>query len=148
MPIAIYMSRYDIEPENFDAFERARDIRCGFVDADDLTVEDFDELYEYAGFDTGATLDTVFGRWNRGSGAESEAFIDAETRSLSVGDIVVDTDGMHLVAPIGFERLEHLELALEKRASEAERATAEAEAEAEAELERKFAEHVDEHGWF
>lgn len=144
--IAVYQIRYDLERGTDDG-ERALDIRMSMSD-DPITPDEFARLYEYAGFDEGATLETVFARWNRGSGAESNAFLDAETRSLSVGDIVVDDDGMHMVARVGFDRLDDLDEALQAAEAEAEAEMARAESAAEAELERRFDRHIDEHGWF
>lgn len=37
----------------------------------------------------GLIADTVFARWNRGSGAETDTFLAACRRSLSVGDMIV-----------------------------------------------------------
>jgi hypothetical protein len=66
-----------------DAGERPREIRH------DPSAADLIEHYDLAGEEEVVDLSDVWERWNRGSGRESQAFVEAETRSLSVGDVVV-----------------------------------------------------------
>jgi hypothetical protein len=69
-------------------------------------------VYELVGAETFRHTDSraivggVWERWNRGSGVESEQFVEAETRSVSVGDIVVIEDTVYLYAPIGYDELD------------------------------------------
>ena len=71
-----------------DAGERPREIRHD-PSAADLSIGDLIEHYEFVGEEEVVDLSDVWERWNRGSGRESQAFVEAETRSLSVGDVVV-----------------------------------------------------------
>lgn len=71
-----------------DDGERPREIRHDPSTAD-LSIGDLIEHYELAGEEEVVDLSDVWERWNRGSGKESQAFVEAETRSLSVGDVVV-----------------------------------------------------------
>lgn len=45
-------------------------------------------------------------QWNAGSRQESEQFLNAEVRSMSVGDIVEMGGTYYLAAPVGFEEVE------------------------------------------
>ncbi|ERJ05103.1 hypothetical protein HLRTI_002902 [Halorhabdus tiamatea SARL4B] len=42
---------------------------------------------------------SVWARWNRGSGEESVSFIEAETRSLEVGDVIEVAGDYYMIAP-------------------------------------------------
>lgn len=68
--------------------ERPRDLRHD-PEGTTLSVGDLVEYYRIAGEEDVVDLVDLWERWNRGSGRESRAFIEAETRSLSVGDVVV-----------------------------------------------------------
>ena len=54
-----------------------------------LSVSDLIEHYEFRGEEDVVDLADLWERWNHGSGRESQAFLEAETRILSIGDIVV-----------------------------------------------------------
>lgn len=71
-----------------DASERPRMIRHD-PSAANLSIDDLIEHYDLAGEEEVVDLSDLWERWNRGSGRESQAFVEAETRSLSVGDVVV-----------------------------------------------------------
>lgn len=71
-----------------DAGDRPREIRHD-PSASDLSIGDLIEHYELVGEEEVVDLSDVWERWNRGSGRESQAFVEAETRSLSAGDVVV-----------------------------------------------------------
>ena len=70
------------------AAERPREIRHDPNGAS-RSVGDLVEHYERAGEERVVDLSDLWERWNRGSGRESQAFVEAETRSLSVGDVVM-----------------------------------------------------------
>ena len=72
-----------------DGGERPREIRHD-PSTSDLSIGDLIEHYDLAGEEEEVVdLSDLWERWNRGSGRESQAFIEAETRSLSIGDVVV-----------------------------------------------------------
>jgi hypothetical protein len=74
-----------------------------------LAERDFEDLYaEVADVET-ADLNQLWREWNRGSGYESDAFLEREVRSLSVGDIVEQDEGYQAVAPIGWQSIEVVE---------------------------------------
>lgn len=89
-------------------------------DRDTLTHAAFNRLYDHVGSEpvnrdnepddpdeaTSIALGLVWHRWNRGSGRESQTFIDAETRSLEVGDVLALNGDLYLVAPIGWRKVE------------------------------------------
>ena len=84
--------------------ERPREIRHDPKGAN-LSIGDLIEHYELVGEEKVVDLSDLWERWNRGSGQESQAFIEAETRSLSVGDVVVlDGDAYRCDRILGFER--------------------------------------------
>ncbi|HET7325471.1 MAG TPA: hypothetical protein VFJ06_14180 [Halococcus sp.] len=70
------------------------------------TLAEFVACYERVGEDHADDLRDLWQRWNRGSGNESQAFTDAECRSLSVADVVVFDESAYLCAPIGWRPLE------------------------------------------
>ena len=70
------------------AAERPREIRHDPTGST-LSVGDLVEHYELTGEEEVVDLSDLWERWNRGSGRESQVFVEAETRSLSVGDVVV-----------------------------------------------------------
>ena len=117
MSATIYQIKYGLERGTDDEKRsyKIRSVGMSDLSPDDITVDDFDALYDYAGHDDGATLDTIFARWNVGSGQESSAFRNAECRSLSTGDIIELDDGtLRLVGAFGFPRLETLEAEIEQ----------------------------------
>lgn len=68
--------------------------------------EEFNELYrEVADVDV-EDPEAAWKQWNAGSGHESQAFYEAEVRSMSVGDIVEIDGTYHLAAPVGFKEIE------------------------------------------
>lgn len=53
--------------------------------------------------DVGPTAQEVFDHWNHGSGREHKEFLEAEVRSLSVGDFIGINGTYWQVLPSGFE---------------------------------------------
>jgi hypothetical protein len=90
--------------------DQTRDLRHRIQhDGDIPTLAEFGTLYEHVGDDRADDLNNVWEQWNRGSGDGSRAFIDAETRSLSVGDIVIfDGDG-YLCQHVGWQLISLVE---------------------------------------
>lgn len=84
---------------------RPRELR---VDADGTTptVSDLIEHYDLCGEEDVDDLADLWERWNRGSGRESQAFAEARTRSLSVGDVVVLSGEAYRCDPIGWTAIE------------------------------------------
>jgi len=68
----------------------------------------YDEVAEetFSYDDPNKILPRVWARWNRGSGEESRTFLNAETRSLEVGDVVVIDGDHYLVEPFGWEEFD------------------------------------------
>jgi hypothetical protein len=85
--------------------ERPREIRHDPSGAS-LSVGDLVEHYERAGEERVVDLSDLWERWNRGSGRESQAFVEAETRSLSVGDVVMLGGGAYRCERAGWTRIE------------------------------------------
>lgn len=52
-----------------------------------------------------SNLELVFAEWNRGSGMESEMFINSKKRSLSVNDIVCLDGTYYQCKPVGWEEV-------------------------------------------
>jgi len=80
----------------------------GEMPPSEFSEERFDELYREVATVEGEydNPEELWREWNRGSGYESEAFSDAEERSMSVGD-VVEIDGTYYQAKsIGFEEVQ------------------------------------------
>lgn len=81
------------------------------LDGEHPSTDQILDLYECVGVesfqhkDTKAILGGVWERWNRGSGVESRSFIEAETRSLSVGDVVTVGESLYLCTPFDFEEV-------------------------------------------
>ena len=104
----LYRGDRRTDPRAMDADDLRFDIRDEgrFPDQDA-----FDELYDHVGTqpfdhsDTDAILGGIWERWNRGSGVESEAFIEAETRSLEVGEIVVFDGAAHICTPLSWQEI-------------------------------------------
>ncbi len=71
-----------------------------------LTMSDLIEHYEFRGEEDVIDLVDLWKRWNRGSGRESQAFLEAGTRSLSVGDIVVLDGQAYRCERIGWTAIE------------------------------------------
>lgn len=112
-----YIHHIRIDFERFtDEEERAYEIRNSYYRDEDveITAEEFETLYEYVGHDEDATIENVSFRWENCPGA-SEAFIEAETRSLMTGDIIETDEGMFLVESFGFVRLDSLKAELEEQ---------------------------------
>ncbi|WP_135666801.1 hypothetical protein [Halorhabdus rudnickae] len=87
------------------------------TDGFELAEATFERLYEEVGTqsvtvgadeDAGVQsgLSEVWHKWNRGSGKESEAFIEAETRSLEVGDLVEINGTFYISAPSQWAEVE------------------------------------------
>lgn len=72
------------------------------------TTGEFLAFYDYVGEDDLENIEDAFRQWNAGSGQESNAFRRAETRSLSVGDVVRHEGVAYVCRPIGFQALPHL----------------------------------------
>jgi len=87
------------------AAERPREIRHDPNEAN-LSAGDLVEHYERAGEERVVDLSDLWERWNRGSGRESRAFTEAETRSLSVGDVVVLDGDAHQCERAGWTPIE------------------------------------------
>lgn len=86
--------------------ERPREIRHDPNGAS-LLVGDLIEHYELAGEEEEVVdLSDLWERWNRGSGRESRAFIEAETRSLSVDDVVVLNGDAYRCDRVGWTTIE------------------------------------------
>ena len=70
--------------------DRTRDLRERIRQESAVsTLAEFAACYEHVGKDHANSLHDLWKQWNRGSGAESKAFIDAACRSLAVGDNVL-----------------------------------------------------------
>lgn len=69
----------------------------------------FNELYREVAEVEPEQPETVWRMWNRGSGYESEQFLNEEERSMSVGDVVEINGTYHLAAPVGFKEIEVIE---------------------------------------
>ena len=85
--------------------ERPREIRHDPNGAS-LSIGDLIEHYELVGEEEVVDLSDLWKRWNRGSGQESQAFIEAETRSLSVGDVVMFDGDAYRCDRIGWTPIE------------------------------------------
>ena len=68
--------------------DRARELRAD-SGGTTLSVSDLIEHFRFVGEDDVLDLSDLWGRWNRGSGRESRAFVEAQERSLSVGDVAI-----------------------------------------------------------
>jgi len=97
--------------------ERVMDFMTGMREGAELDLKDLVENYRHVGTESFSVktpeeaASTVWPKWNRGSGQESEAFHQAQTRSLNVGDVLeVSGPGgdvsRFMVASIGFEPVE------------------------------------------
>lgn len=97
--------------------QEAEDLRLGLAGALDdptapLDAERIAGLYtcvgteEFQHADAEAIVGAVWERWNRGSGVESRSFSEADTRSVSVGDIVVFDSRVFLYSAIGYDELD------------------------------------------
>lgn len=75
---------------------------------DHPTTGEFIAFYSYVGEDDLTQIEDAFRQWNAGSGQESYAFRQAETRSLSVGDVVRYEGIAYVCRPMGFQALPHL----------------------------------------
>ena len=91
----------------------ARDLRHDVSYNDkEPSQEEFESMYEHVGSQEvnsdnhNEILNAIWQAWNRGSGGESEAFINAETRSLSVADVVVIEDTAYLCVSFGWEEID------------------------------------------
>jgi len=97
--------------------KRADDIRYGvrFEGQESVSSEALEDLYTEVGTETVSletdtkdgdsglwALECLWHRWNAGSGRESRAFIDAETRSLEIADVAIVDDQHYLALPIGW----------------------------------------------
>jgi len=74
----------------------------------EFSEEEFDELYREVASVKGDYSDPgeLWREWNRGSGYESDRFLDAEVRSMSVGDVVEIGDVYYQVKSIGFDEID------------------------------------------
>lgn len=86
---------------------------------DDLEMasQTFERLYDQVGTDSVEVgtddtdhdvLSTLWHGWNMGSGRERQSFIQAQTRSLEVGDIVELEGTLYMVAPLGWVEVDLL----------------------------------------
>ena len=73
-----------------------------------LSRDRFDTLYEEVGqVDIDAdNLEEAWRQWNRGSGNESETFLDKEIRSMCVGDVIQVEGEYYIAASCGWNRLD------------------------------------------
>lgn len=85
--------------------DRSRELRANPTGTT-LTVSDLIEHFELCGEEDVDDLVDLWERWNHGSGRESQAFVEARTRSLSVGDVVVLDDEAYQCEPIGWTAIE------------------------------------------
>ncbi len=101
---------------------RADDIRQEVRHGDQAAVSyaEFSRLFDHKGTETvtvaventdeesvvSSALGRLWGRWNRGSGRESQTFVEAETRSLEVADLVAVDGDLFFIAPIGWREVE------------------------------------------
>jgi len=110
--VEVYQSTRTSPSEAEGRHKAERDLRhrVNFED-DKPTFAEFVRYYDFVGEDTAASVDDVWHKWNHGSGRESEAFREANTRSMEVGDVVRETDtGRAFVCKsIGWERVEALD---------------------------------------
>lgn len=99
-----------------DLCDDLRDVRTGFIEADDLTFEDFGRLWTLAGTDqidaadATTALHATFEQWNNGSGVESDAFVQANEEqratSLSTGDLVRINGTAYLCESVGWTEMD------------------------------------------
>lgn len=113
-----YLGEDNREPKDGfeDIYHDLRDLRGGFMDADDITHDQFTRLWTLAGGDEveaedeDAALHATFEQWNNGSGRESEAFRQANEEhravSLSAGDIIRVDGTTYYCAPVGWEQVD------------------------------------------
>jgi len=74
-----------------------------------LTETEFDDLYrEVADVET-QDLEQLYHEWNYGSRHESQKFVEAEVRSMSVGDVVRKDADYYICAVIGWDELDILD---------------------------------------
>ena len=72
--------------------DRVRELRDDATDTT-LSVSDLIEHFRFVGEDNVLNLSDLWGRWNRDGSRESRAFVEAQERSLSVGDVaIIDGD--------------------------------------------------------
>lgn len=90
------------DPDNQDAREKFADLHFD----DTVSEEEFGEMYEEIATDVAADTETVFMKWNRGSGEESDEFIEKEVRSFSVGDIIEVNGSKFLCRTVGWQELD------------------------------------------
>jgi len=74
----------------------------------EFSEDEFDELYREVATVSGEYDDPeqLWREWNRSSGYESDQFLDAEVRSMSVGDVVEMDDVYHQAKSIGFDEID------------------------------------------
>ncbi|APX98625.1 hypothetical protein [Natronorubrum daqingense] len=96
-----------------DTEQLRHDVR--YNDQSTLSFAEFNRLYDHAGSDEIPAkrnpdllrvVSALWPRWNRGSGKESPAFIDAETRSLEIGDVAAVGETLYLMTPGGWSEIE------------------------------------------
>lgn len=105
--LTIYYLNWDIPDANPLAEDRFHKYHDEIPDR--LTETEFDDLYrEVADIDT-KNLEELYHEWNYGSGHESQAFVEAEVRSMSVGDIVRKDADHYICATIGWDKLDILD---------------------------------------
>lgn len=100
--VAQHARIYELSDSDAD---RPRELR-GDPEGTTLSVVDLVEHYEFQGAEDVVDLADLWERWNRGIGQESETFIEAETRSLSVGDVVVLDGDAYRCDRIGWTPIE------------------------------------------
>lgn len=107
--VEIYYLNWDKEKqERGPASELFHDLHGFDDDAPVVDSEDFEDLYREVASVEGDYSDPeeLWREWNRGSGYESQSFLDQEERSMSVGDVVRLDDEYFQVRSIGFEQLD------------------------------------------
>ena len=101
--------------------DRARDayeLRYEIRDGRQPTASELERLYDHVGTEIAPTTDTesilhgMWKQWNRGSGVESRTFLDAQVRSLEVGDVLVFDDTIYLCEPFGWGEITDVDAAV------------------------------------
>lgn len=109
-PVEIFHTIFGDRTED-DTAKLADDIRheIGFTDdRETVTPAEFKQAYVHVGSDEAASLSDLWHRWNADH-SPSEAFIDAEARSLAVGDVVRFDGNAYLCESIGWSRAPSLD---------------------------------------
>jgi len=74
-----------------------------------LAEPEFDRFYDEVATVQTEDLEQLYAEWNRGSGYESDAFLEEQVRSLSVGDVVEHDETYYMCASIGWDEIDIVE---------------------------------------